>query len=281
MMSNNIYKTAILVQLHKDSEYVKELAKIYPNVNFYLHFDAKSHIDLVAYSTFPNVFVIENRVNVRWGGFSQVKTTLSLLDMAFKDPNNFFFHLISGEDCILKPLDKIAAQMSKEQPEIYIDFRYSLKHRHRSRFFAPHADTSWQRSFIGKVLTKINVLLDKVIPISEENNQRYSIYGSQWFSINRLALEKVLSVTASSDCIEYFSKRLVPDEHFFQYVLENFQLKQHSKGSNKRFIDLPDDRNHPRYIELPELLELSNQGYWMARKVEQSVLLAFLRGKND
>lgn len=281
-MSSDMYKTAILVQLHKESEYLKELAILYPNVNFYLHFDVKSHIDLATYRAFPNIFLIENRVNVRWGGFSQVQATLLLLNAAFVEPDNFFFHLISGEDCILKSLDEIASEISKDVPEFYMDLRYSLKHRHRSRFFAIHSNTVWQRSIVGKILTKINVLLDKILPISKEKSQILSVYGSSWFSMNRLALDIFLKEISINKNISYFfRKRLCPDEHYFQYIAERFDLNKYRQSNNRRFIDLPDNRNHPRYIDLEELVTLSKTEYWMARKVEQKNLLEFLRGKND
>lgn len=273
-------KTAVLIQAHKESEYIKQLALQNSDVNFYLHFDAKSNIKVDDYSIIPNILVLSERVNVKWGGFSQVEATLLLLKKAFENPHNTFFHLISGEDCVLKPFYEISQKISITTPEIYIDLRYSLKHRHRTRFWAIHANTVWQRSFLGKVLTKFNVLLDKILPISQVDDILYSTYGSQWFSINRLALEMLLLYTSKQE-VAFFFKRLVPDEHFFQYILERFNLKQYNQSDNRRFIDLPDNKNHPRYIELDELKELAKQDYWMARKVKENTLLTFLRGQND
>lgn len=273
-------KTAVLIQAHKESEYIKQLALQNSDVNFYLHFDAKSNIKVGDYSIIPNILVLSERVNVKWGGFSQVEATLLLLKKAFENPHNTFFHLISGEDCVLKPFYEISKRINITTPEIYIDLRYSLKHRHRTRFWAIHANTVWQRSFLGKVLTKVNVLLDKILPISQSNELFYSVYGSSWFSINRLGLELLLK-QIDSNIICFFEKKLCPDEHFFQYILERFNLKQYNQCDNRRFIDLPDNKNHPRYIELDELKELAKQDYWMARKVKENTLLTFLRGQND
>ena len=273
-------KTAVLIQAHKESEYIKQLALQNSDVNFYLHFDAKSNIKVEDYSIIPNILVLSERINVKWGGFSQVEATLLLLKKAFENPHNTFFHLISGEDCVLKPFYKISKRMCITTPEIYIDLRYSLKHRHRTRFWAIHANTVWQRSFWGKVLTKVNVLLDKILPLPQTDRLLYSVYGSSWFSINRLGLELLLK-QIDSNTICFFEKKLCPDEHFFQYILERFNLKQYNQYDNKRFIDLPDNQNHPRYIELDELKELAKQDYWMARKVKENTLLTFLRGQND
>lgn len=269
--------TAILVQAHKECRYIKKIAELNPNVNFYIHFDYKSKVDINSYVG-NNIVILSNRINVRWGGISQVHATINLFKEALNNNENNIFHLISGEDLFLKSFEEISSEITQNKPEIYMDFRYSIKHRYRIRFRAIHSDTVWQRTVIGKILTKINVLLDKIIPISKSHSKLVSVYGSQWFSFNRFGLEKMLNALSDED-LSFFRKKLCPDEHIFQYIIEKNNLHSYLVKNNKRYIDLAENKNHPRYIELPELKQLSKSSYWITRKVRPDTAVEFIRSK--
>ena len=54
------------------------------------------------YSTYENVYVIENRITVNWSGLSQVKATLNLLDAVKSTGKTYdYVHFISGQDLLL------------------------------------------------------------------------------------------------------------------------------------------------------------------------------------
>lgn len=271
---NNRYKTAVLIQAHKPIKYFYNLAKINPSVNFYVHIDKKSNFDFFA-DILPNVFYIEDRVDVKWGGFSQVLATISLFREALKNIENQIFHLVSGDCIFLTGFDKIASEIDMDSPSLFINFKFSRVHRHRTRFFAVHSDTYWQRKIMGKCLTKLNKLLDYFPIFSFEKNQLLSVYGSQWFSGNRLAIEQLIQSISYQD-IEFFRKKLCPDEHFFQYVLQKNGLVKMIASDNRRYIEISDFQNHPSYLDDVLLSKLLNGQYWIARKVKEDTALKIL-----
>lgn len=259
-------KHAILVLAHKPTEYIYTLAKQQPEVNFYIHFDKKSQ-GLPLETKLSNINILDDRVSVYWAGFSQVEATLRLMKYAYQNEENYYFHLISGEDVLLIDFEK----MEKEWETIYnnnilIKCYESKRHRYRVRFDTPHADTKWQRSFLGKVLTKLTQLIDFVIP-----TKMPCLFGSQWFSVQRHHLVYLLNL--SEDYVSFFQKKLCPDEHFFQKIT-NDKCQEAIINDNKRFIIF--GRNHPYYLNKKQLLEAQENHFWFARKVEQAVALDFL-----
>lgn len=263
-------KISILVLTHKNIDHIYNLAQKMPDSSFYIHVDLKADITTILRDT-PNVenlFFVENRVDIKWAGFSMVQATLNLMNYALQhDTQNEYFHLISGDDVIL------TKEPVWDDSTIYMECRESFGHKYRMRFNAPHADTQYQRSILGKSLTQFYKFLDKFFPTTEK-----FYFGSQWFSIRREQLQKILNSISVED-IEFFRKKLCPDEHFFQYlVIKNALLSNISSVGNKRFIIF--DENYQRgsspiFLSVKYLLQAKTEQYWFARKVEQKVMYEF------
>lgn len=204
------------------------------------------------------------------GGVSQVKATVRLLLEALKNPENMFFHLVSGECLFIKDFDEI--QMGDNLPELFMDVRFSTEFIYRVRFNCIFSDTKYLRSFIGKSFVKCNKFLDKIFPF-HKNEKAYSAYGSSWFSINRLGLDMLCPYIHRE--ISFFMYKVCPDEHFFQYIVYKYNLMKFVKG-NKRYLVFCG--NHPKYLDLEEILSIKNKlnDIWIVRKVTSDVALNYL-----
>lgn len=161
-----------------------------------------------------------------------------------------FFHLVSGECLFIKDFDEI--QMGDNLPELFMDVRFSTEFIYRVRFNCIFSDTKYLRSFIGKSFVKCNKFLDKIFPF-HKNEKAYSAYGSSWF----------------------FMYKVCPDEHFFQYIVYKYNLMKFVKG-NKRYLVFCG--NHPKYLDLEEILSIKNKlnDIWIVRKVTSDVALNYL-----
>ncbi|WP_304506122.1 beta-1,6-N-acetylglucosaminyltransferase [Acinetobacter baumannii] len=96
----------------------------------------------------------ELRVDVKWGGFSQVQATLNLLSFVFHNSDSEFFHVVSGEDVILSTNKNLSETLTWSNSNIFMELTDSPRHRYRVRFFfAPHVETRWQRKLVGKLFT--------------------------------------------------------------------------------------------------------------------------------
>ena len=264
-------KHCILIQAHKDISYFLEFARLNEQVNIYVHIDKKSNY--VPAITHKNVFIIKNPINVYWGGWSQVKATLLLIEFALQNEENYYFHFCSGEDVILQKFSYIEADWRHNfHHSVMLESEYSYKHQYRNRFNYIHANTKLQRSILGKILTQLYKKLNEVIP-SDEN----TLYGSSWFSLKRDHAEMFNSVSPSYKSL--FKKKLCPDEHFFQLLAKDSNIK--IANDNKRFIVFDKkykNGNNPYYLNNEDLLSAKECGFWFARKVDKNIALQFLKG---
>ena len=191
-------KVAILILAHKSIDYFLNLADRNKNILFFVHFDKKYDHNLISVPSNLIVLAENNRVDVRWGGYSQVQAMINIFHCALQNKEVEFFHLVSGEDVLLSE-DELAAEfLMWNNSDIFMDIQNSLRHRFRVRFFAPHVETKWQRKMIGKLFTFSLKILDKIIPTKKD-----FWFGSNWFSIRRNDLKKILDL-ASSKYLDFF-----------------------------------------------------------------------------
>ncbi|MGQ1228378.1 beta-1,6-N-acetylglucosaminyltransferase [Acinetobacter baumannii] len=220
-------KVCVLILAHKPLDESCYLFDKLSFANFYIHVDAKSDFHSIYESCkkFNNVFFLSNRVDVKWGGFSMVQATLNLINFALQhDLENEYFHLISGDDVVLSD------DLHWTSDKIYMDFRAAEENRYRMRFNNIFADTIYQRSKLNKVLIQIIKFFDRF----NITDKKYYI-GSQWFSIKRKQLCILIDSITQED-IDFFVKKLCPDEHFFQYLIEKNGLIGNLSEDNRRFL---------------------------------------------
>jgi len=268
-------KHALLIQAHQDISYFIKLAKIQPNVNFYVHIDAKSdYFPDAETAQLANVFLLKDRITVRWGGFSQIEATLKLFETAFANEDNAYFHLVSGEDVVLQPFEVIEKQWQQR-----FDFQTMMtcerapQYAYRFIMDSPHADSDWQRQLTGKIITKLQQGVAKVKPYHSP-----IYFGSQWFSVTREDWEKI--VPFIDEYSDFFRHKLVPDEHFFQTLItEKLTNQIRLSNDNRRQIIFDknvNNGNSPIYLDLLKLERAKFDGYWFARKVKKDVALTWL-----
>ena len=268
-------KHALLIQAHQDISYFIKLAKSQPNVNFYVHMDAKSdYFPDAGTAQLANVFLLKDRITVRWGGFSQIEATLKLFETAFANEDNAYFHLVSGEDVVLQPFEVIEKQWQQRFGfQAMMTCEMAPQYAYRFIMDSPHADSNWQRQLTGKIITKLQQGVAKVKPYHS------AIYfGSQWFSVTRADWEKIVPFT--DEYSDFFRHKLVPDEHFFQTLIaEKLTNQIRLSNDNRRQIIFDknvNNGNSPIYLDLFKLERAKFDGYWFARKVKKDVALTWL-----
>ncbi|MEL1747555.1 beta-1,6-N-acetylglucosaminyltransferase, partial [Acinetobacter baumannii] len=129
-------KVAILILAHKPIDYFLNLAIRNKNILFFVHFDKKYDYNLVSSSSNLIILKESDRVDVKWGGFSQVRAMLNLFSFALTYSDSEFFHLVSGEDVLLSKDELALESLMWGNSDIFMDIQNSLKHRFRVRFFA-------------------------------------------------------------------------------------------------------------------------------------------------
>ena len=111
---------ALIITAYKDEDGLTRLLNsTYEYFNIYLHIDKKATISLQRIiDKYPQIYCI-SKYNVYWGSFNHLKAIVDLLNMAVND-NNSFFHIISGQDILVKPLKEF--DRFENDKSIYLNF---------------------------------------------------------------------------------------------------------------------------------------------------------------
>ena len=242
---------AFLILAH---QYPNQLYKLVTALNspssfFYIHVDKKNQEfmdapEVLRLKAMPNVTFVE-RIEVYWGGFSQVRATLILLKAAMENPAIGYFHLLSGVDYPLKSTaDIFSFFQQKDQDYLtYVPgeecYRYWVD---RYYFYdSQYIDARKEnKRFFQKIVGSLLILLQRICAFAVMKLHwriRKPIpldyyHGSNWFSLTRSSVEYVLSYLRQNPWIlKRFEYTAVSDESFFIMILMN-DPKQRAKIVN-------------------------------------------------
>ena len=195
-------KHAYLIICHNNFGILKKLVSALDDSrnDIYIHVDRKVR-DIAKIKECLEVqnatLTFVKRIRVSWGGFSQIKAELILLEEAAKT-KHAYYHLISGVDMPVKSQDEIHAFFSENQGSEFISI--DEKSEDGELFEGRIKYYHFLQDFIGRnrgvhiaVAEKLEQFLLKLQEQTKINRLRYfpmSLYkGGNWFSItHRMAL---------------------------------------------------------------------------------------------
>ena len=104
-------KHAFLIMAHNNLEILQTLVSMLDDErnDIFLHIDLKSNMlaNHPISTSKARLFVLEHRVDVRWGNLSQIRTEYALLEEALKHGSYEYYHILSGQDLPIKTQDEI------------------------------------------------------------------------------------------------------------------------------------------------------------------------------
>ena len=221
---------AYLIQAHDNYSHLQKLINALdePACSFYIHIDKKSVMPLVEGS---NIFFIQERENIHWGGFSQVKATLHLLRQAIVN-NHDYYALISGADYPVKPNSFLYNLLEQGGEYIHIEKgvnTYNPLSRYKYYYFADHYNRRNKQSIKARFILRLESLL-RTLKIQKKIP--YQLYvGAQWFVLSNECVAYILhEVAADKRYIQFFKSAFCPDESFFQTIIGNSIFAAQVKG---------------------------------------------------
>ncbi|QHM71582.1 beta-1,6-N-acetylglucosaminyltransferase [Mixta intestinalis] len=280
-----VKKVAVIILAHKNAEYINYICKIYNDINFYVHADLKQKKffnDLLnAKKNNNNLFLVTERYDVNWGGNSLVKATLSALKQSLLCEKNFYFHVMSSECLPVKSFELMVREWKEKYHNgILMECISHSRQCWRLRREAPHADTPLQRVLLGKLITKAIRYLPFLFSKAKIDKDEY-LFGSQWLSIQRPELEKIIAASTDS-VIKEFDKILCSDEHFFQIMAKRVGLEKKITNYNLRYVHWLNARNSPNYLSYDDISNIAKKNEcWFVRKVNQDVSIKYLRNSHE
>jgi hypothetical protein len=189
---------------------------------FFLHIDAKQ--DLAAYTAkmqhAGRLTLIENRVEVFWGGFSMIEAEIVLIEAALRDAEIGTMVLVSDDTAPLRSPDAIYSALTEVPDRItctpngrpkswYEDFFYT-----DSKFAALRGIGMDQKQFRPSDFE--NILRLERLRAKGKRKIETMYFGRQWWALHRESAATILEFLKQDEhFVESFRFSLFPDETFF------------------------------------------------------------------
>ncbi|MDR7210672.1 beta-1,6-N-acetylglucosaminyltransferase [Flavobacterium piscis] len=248
------HKIAYLIQAHADPENLQRLINALDDDNdFFIHIDRKSEINSFyqLLKEKKNVFFMEgtDRIKVYWGGFSQVKATLNLIEKCLlqnciNDSDYLKIMLISGADYPIKSNEELRDYLLKFKKVNFIrgmnvteantkKYNYCLCNYLFFDFFLINKTVT---KFVRKILNILgSAFIKKNNYVVDNNGNKIDVFhGSSWWALNLDVIEYIHAYSKKNDNLKnYFRYSLAADEKYFHTIFFNssFSTTNISKGS--------------------------------------------------
>lgn len=263
-------KQAFLITAYNNFEHLEKLIRILDSdaVFFYLYIDAKIKIPafLSTLKTCNPIEVLHSR-RVEWGDQSQILTELEIFSKAFENPQIEWFHLISGSDFPLMPINEILdffekadhadAFMELEPIPPHLAERVEIYHLMVKR----EEGMTRLQSFALKKIRSLQVKLG--IKRKAPAGKRF-MYGSNWVDLRRCALEALLNETEIIIRMTRFTS--IANEVYKQTILADSGLR--IINDNLRYIDWSARQPSPKSLTESDIEPIMRSGKLFARKFD-------------
>lgn len=275
---------AVLILGHKNVDQITDLCRnICGYFDVYLHMDKKTNVTDEQISSLKQLGVhYYSRYDVKWGSYSIVRATLLLMRAALDNPQNSYFHLISGQDWPMKDPQTIYDTFEKTS-KIYMDY-FKAQETVKSgenllwwvKFYFNY-DVVNRRSLFGKIYHRFLILNGRLFRINKlkrykiDSNDIYA--GEEWIDIPRDALKYAVDKFSHDRNLQaIFSSSFCSDEMWLQTVLCNSQFIDRIDKNIHRYISW-EHRNgsYPAILDASDYDKINHGDYWWGRKVEKPI----------
>lgn len=277
-------KHAYLVMAHHQLDLLNKLLLCldHPDNDIIVHIDKKSPIQEKQIGRglkYSKVYFTE-RTNVTWGGYSQVNADLVLLKKALECGEHHFYHLLTGQDLPIKPIEEVNRFYEGHIGNNFIHFsnKKFAEDRYEQRF-------CYKQLFIAKCgrkhnfywyLNKVGIIIQKIIKYKHKEISKNEFYmGSAFWSITHEFADFLVN---SEEYIRTnFKYALCGDESLAQIMIMKSDYKNtlfdkeqnDDKHGNMRYTDFSGSKDgSPKVIYASDVEKILETDYMFARKFD-------------
>lgn len=255
---------AFLLQVHEDPVHLRRLVESLatPDVHFFVHVDKKSNLAL--FSTLAEmecVTFLEDRVDVKWGGWSQVEATLKLIRAALNSHHDFeYFTLLSGTHFPLRPVKKILEyyNISKNEYINIVEVPNRELNKDMRRFYAYYLEGAHRPKGRFQFMKSLAYRAISHLPLRSPGKSipGWRLYaGSNWWTLSLQAIEHIMAtIDRTPALVDFFRFVRCSDESFFQTILGNSLFINNCARADV-FTDWSDPKEAPCHLR-PEHLDI-------------------------
>ena len=276
-------KHAIMIMAHGNFNHLIHMVEYFNHDCYvFIHIDLKSSIsdkEMETLKKIPQVISVHKKYKIQWGGFSILKCEIFLLKEALTLCDADYFHLISGQDYPVRPLNCFLKFFEQKRGFDFIQYVHLPHPQWENNTFA-RFQYFYMYDFLHGNRKKVNQWVDfqkkhsikRAIP-----NKFDHIYGnSQWFSITYESAKLLIEYTNSHTSF-YRRMRMTfaPEEAYISTVLVNLKNKKYIFSNNFRFILWKFvNGNMPANLDSSHFFFLLRKEYIFARKFDTNISLS-------
>lgn len=288
-MSQN--RHAFLVMAHKNLGQLKILLSLldHPRTDIYLHVDQRAagfnEAHLSCCLKHSSLYLLP-RKRVVWGSRDQIRCEFRLMEAALQGEYSYY-HLLSGQDLPIKPMEEILAFFDECGGREFVSFRsrkISRKEYERLSLFW------WPRLYLSfPKLSKALCDLQRLLGVDRLKGKGITLYkGANWFSCTHAYVSAL--VRDQKRILRLFSFSHCGDEVFLQTHLMATPFRErlyddsfsNACRANMRLVDW--NRGDPYVFRTSDLDELRQSEMLFARKFDESLcpeIIRFLSEKTE
>lgn len=273
-------KHAFLLGVYVNPDYTDAIINqlLSDKTNIYVHVNDLNWADFIPlakkYENSNNVMFMHD-VKVLWGGSTLQQSIMCMLGRALENKENSYFHLITGQDILIKPLD-VLFKFFENNINSYISY-FTLPDSKRfaggglERYdyyqFYDLLDCRKKRGINAK-LNKLSILTQKIFHFKRSKLPFKQIYGgSGWWSLQRDAAEYVYKEWFSKKLYRRLAHTFAPDEMIVMTLLLNSDKQFPVVNDNLRFMIWEAGLYGPRNLTIADFDKLKHTNAFFARKM--------------
>lgn len=225
----NIKKHAYLLMLHHRKDLVDLLIEAIDDErnDIFVHIDPRcrefSFDDLKVYKS--NIYNIENPIKVNWGGYSQIKCELLLMNLAYKHGSYAYYHLIQGSSYPLKSQDELHKFYDERQGTEFVDIdNVDFKFYDRIKHVYLFNDSTLKKHKSIVLIEEANLNFQEMIKY--DHFKKYKLEYRKGFALWSITDGLLKYVLDKEKLIEdIFKYSVCGDELFMQIIAYNSPFK--------------------------------------------------------
>ncbi len=255
-----------------------------------IHIDKKSTAQDFDFLKKNNVILIEDRVNIKWGGISQIEATINLMT-ASKKYNYDYFFLLSGDDIPIQTDNHFNEFLKnntgynfihyQDERTTYIDPHQRVKYKYTDVFFNRKNDVSSRtlrllHRLTREYLFKNHSYLDNLHRIPEMYK------GTNWFGLTDHSVDYILDFLSSNNWyLPIFEKSICADEIFFHTIIKSSKKNliynnKNLRNNAMRYIDWVSGPQYPRVLTENDFDKIKKSKMLFARKIPKDATTSFM-----
>lgn len=243
----------------------------HPDFDFYIHVDAKFPIESHAFAaSMPNVYLIQNRVDVQWAAYSTIQAEFNGLQEILDSARTYdYISLMSGQDYPIKTPDQMQQFFEDRKGKLLLKYRaFTGEWEEGMNRVNRYHLTDFR--FKGQFF--LERMINKVI---KRTNQPpgMKFYGSSMFwAITPEAAEYVLNtVDRNTRMKRFFKFSWAPDEFLFQTILLNSPFAELVVNENCHYYKHPPRTPSPKTFLMEDLEDILSSDRLYARKFDMKL----------